>query len=45
MRRIVLLAAASAAMLAVAGAAVSAAFPHPQCPPSAFVCPAPGGGG
>jgi len=44
MRKLFLMAAATAALLAVAGAATSAAFPQPQCPPGAFACPAPGSG-
>jgi hypothetical protein len=39
MRKLFLTAAATVALLAVAGAATSAAIPFPQCPPSALVCP------
>jgi hypothetical protein len=42
MRKLLLMAAATATLLAVAGAAVSAGFPQPQCPPSAFFCPGSG---
>lgn len=42
MRKLLIMAAATAAFLAVASAAGSAAIPYPQCPPSILACPGSG---